>query len=198
MGRSGTETAEIAVRAALTGHLVFSTLHTNDSVSSVARMLEMRVEPFLVASSLVCSIAQRLAQRLCRHCLTPEQPIPDAIRAKCRRPRFPEEAQALRAGCPDCGGRGFGPGGDLRVLPCERQYRGPGARRKRASCGGGAQGWRSLREIGWSKVQQGVIAISEQRRLTHRLTTGGWKEDAWEALPPTGGTGRVIRGPGAG
>src|SRR5688500_15408617 len=58
------ETAEIAVRAAQTGHLVFSTLHTNDSVGAITRLLEMQIDPFLVNSSLVCSIAQRLARRI--------------------------------------------------------------------------------------------------------------------------------------
>ena len=76
------ETAEIAVRAALTGHLVFSTLHTNDSISCVARLMEMGVESFLVASSLVCSIAQRLAQRICRQCAVSDETIGDAVRVE--------------------------------------------------------------------------------------------------------------------
>src|SRR5207247_2670190 len=66
------ETAEIAVRAAQTGHLVFSTLHTNDSVSSITRLMDMKVDPFLISSSLVCSLAQRLARRICRHCAEPD------------------------------------------------------------------------------------------------------------------------------
>src|SRR5262245_15366701 len=74
------ETAEIAVRAAQTGHLVLSTLHTNDSISAVTRLLEMKIEPYLVASSLVCSISQRLLRRICRHCLKEETSIPDNIR----------------------------------------------------------------------------------------------------------------------
>src|SRR5439155_1312695 len=59
------ETAEIAVRAAQTGHLVFSTLHTNDSISAVTRLLEMKIEPYLISSSLVCSVSQRLLRRIC-------------------------------------------------------------------------------------------------------------------------------------
>src|SRR5205814_736949 len=62
------ETAEIAVRAAKTGPLVFSTLHTNDSISAVTRLLEMKIEPYRIASSPVCSLSQRLARRICRHC----------------------------------------------------------------------------------------------------------------------------------
>src|SRR5437588_986806 len=74
------ETAEIAVRAAQTGHLELSTLHTNDSISSVTRLLEMRIEPYLIASSLVCSISQRLARRICRHCSYEDQEISPSIR----------------------------------------------------------------------------------------------------------------------
>src|SRR5881398_713677 len=74
------ETAEIAVRAAQTGHLVFSTLHTNDSVSAVTRLLEMKIEPYLISSSLVCSISQRLARRICRHCAEADGGIADETR----------------------------------------------------------------------------------------------------------------------
>src|SRR5260221_6439303 len=74
------DTAEIAIRAAQTGHLVFSTLHTNDSISSVTRLLEMKIEPYLVASSLVCSISQRLARRICRHCAEPDPVIAPDVR----------------------------------------------------------------------------------------------------------------------
>lgn len=72
------ETAEIAVRSALTGHLVFSTIHTNDAVSAVTRLIDMRVEPFLVASVLEGVVAQRLGRRICPHCRA-KQPIPEAI-----------------------------------------------------------------------------------------------------------------------
>src|SRR5437773_5296981 len=74
------ETAEIAVRAAQTGHLVFSTLHTNDSISAVTRLLEMKIEPYLIASSLVCSISQRLARRICRHCADEDSDIAKDVR----------------------------------------------------------------------------------------------------------------------
>ncbi|MGE3312247.1 MAG: GspE/PulE family protein [Limisphaerales bacterium] len=170
------ETAEIAVRAALTGHLVLSTLHTNDSVSCVARLMEMRLEPFLVASSLVCSIAQRLAQRICRHCPVPDESIPDAVREEIsvalRIP--PGEVRAFRgAGCAECGGRGY----RGRVAIYEffnvsdniADLIAPGVKTGQLRRAAKLEGWRSMRDIGWSKVQQGVIGISEQRRLTHRL-----------------------------
>src|SRR4030065_737830 len=74
------ETAQIAVQASLTGHLVLATLHTNDAVGSVARLVDMGVEPFLVASSLLGVLAQRLVRRLCPHCRRAH--VPDA--AECR------------------------------------------------------------------------------------------------------------------
>ncbi|WP_457754757.1 GspE/PulE family protein [Thermovibrio ammonificans] len=73
------ETAEIAVQSALTGHLVFSTLHTNDAASSVTRLLDMGIEPFLVASSVVGVIAQRLVRKICPHCKTPYTPEPGEL-----------------------------------------------------------------------------------------------------------------------
>jgi len=75
------ETAEIAIRAALTGHQVFSTLHTNDATGAVTRLIDMGVEPFLISSSLEGVLAQRLVRRICSHCRAP-QPVPQAMRAK--------------------------------------------------------------------------------------------------------------------
>jgi len=174
------ETAEIAVRAALTGHLVLSTLHTNDSVSCVTRLMEMRVEPFLVASSLVCSMAQRLAQRLCRQCMVPEETIPEPVRSEMAGAlkMGPGEVRAFRGlGCPDCGGRGY----RGRVAIYEffnvsdniADLIGPGVKAGQLRRAARAEGWRSLREMGWKKVHDGTIAISEQRRLTHRLCLSG-------------------------
>ena len=71
------ETAEIAVKAALTGHLVLSTLHTNDAPSTVTRLLNMGIEPFLVASSVNCIVAQRLARRICADCKEPDPEVDD-------------------------------------------------------------------------------------------------------------------------
>lgn len=75
------ETAEIAIHAALTGHLVFSTLHTNDAAGAVTRLLDMGVEPYLVASSLIGAVAQRLVRRVCQNCAEPDEPSPDLLRA---------------------------------------------------------------------------------------------------------------------
>jgi type II secretory ATPase GspE/PulE/Tfp pilus assembly ATPase PilB-like protein len=75
------ETAEIAIQAALTGHLVFSTLHTNDAPSAITRLMDMGVEPYLVASSLLGAVAQRLVRRNCPFCSEPHDPSPETLRA---------------------------------------------------------------------------------------------------------------------
>ncbi len=75
-----TETAEIAIRSAITGHLVLSTIHTNDALSSVIRLVDMGVEPFKVGSSLVCIIAQRLVKRICIHCKKQVEILPTEAR----------------------------------------------------------------------------------------------------------------------
>ncbi|MCG9895567.1 MAG: Flp pilus assembly complex ATPase component TadA [Fimbriimonadaceae bacterium] len=102
------ETAEIAIHAALTGHLVFSTLHTNDAPSALTRLLDMGVEPYLAASSVVGVLAQRLVRRNCPTCSVPDTPDPEALEAV---GITPEEAKTatfrIGKGCEKCGGTGF-------------------------------------------------------------------------------------------
>jgi len=98
------ETAEIAIRAAITGHLVLSTLHTNDSVSSINRLIDMGVEPFLIASSLVGVLAQRLIRRLCKECR--EEYIAKEHEMKIL--KINEETKLYKpVGCPECNGSGY-------------------------------------------------------------------------------------------
>ncbi|MCX8036849.1 MAG: ATPase, T2SS/T4P/T4SS family [Candidatus Sumerlaeia bacterium] len=101
------ETAEIAIRAALTGHLVFSTVHTNDAPGAVTRLVDMGVEPFLVASSTQGILAQRLVRKLCNHCKQPFRPEPIMFRDfNMENEEIPE--QVFRpVGCEDCRNRGF-------------------------------------------------------------------------------------------
>jgi general secretion pathway protein E len=107
------ETAQIAVQAALTGHMVFSTLHTNDALSAFARLMDMGVEPFLVASAVRMVMAQRLARRLCCECAQPERPNAEVERqAASLCERFPQLCSAppqwhRPTGCPACYGTGF-------------------------------------------------------------------------------------------
>jgi type II secretory ATPase GspE/PulE/Tfp pilus assembly ATPase PilB-like protein len=170
------ETAEIAVRAAQTGHLVFSTLHTNDSISAVTRLVEMRIEPYLVASSLVCSLSQRLARRICRHCAEPDPDIsPSARREMAEALRLPpEEVRAWRGrGCVECNQRGYR--GRVAIYefflihePIAELIQ-PGVKTSQLREAARKFGWRSLREMAWLKVQRGLIPIAEQERWTRSI-----------------------------
>jgi type II secretory ATPase GspE/PulE/Tfp pilus assembly ATPase PilB-like protein len=170
------ETAEIAVRAAQTGHLVFSTLHTNDSISAVTRLLEMKIEPYLIASSLVCSISQRLARRICRHCAEEDRSIPQSTREEIAAALSirPEEVKASKGrGCVECNQKGH----RGRVAIYEffllnediAELIHPGLRTGQLREAARKLGWRSLREMAWLKVQRGLIPISEQERWTRMI-----------------------------
>jgi len=170
------ETAEIAVRAAQTGHLVFSTLHTNDSISAVTRLLEMRIEPYLIASSLVCSTSQRLARRICRHCAEEDRSIPQSTGEEMAAALSirPEEVKASKGrGCVECNQKGH----RGRVAIYEffllnediAELIHPGLRTGQLREAARKLGWRSLREMAWLKVQRGLIPISEQERWTRMI-----------------------------
>src|SRR5437016_64496 len=170
------ETAEIAVRAAQTGHLVFSTLHTNDSISAVTRLLEMRIEPYLIAASLTCSISQRLARRICRHCAEEDKAIARHIREEMAAALAiaPEQVRAWKGrGCVECNQKGH----RGRVAIYEfflvneaiADLIQPGLRAGTLREAARKLGWRSLREMAWSKVQKGLIPLSEQERWTRSI-----------------------------
>jgi len=103
------ETADIAIKASLTGQMVLSTLHTNDSVGAITRLVNMGVEPFLVASSLVMACAQRLLKRICPDCVE-EAEIPEELLKKIRK-EYPEAREVEHfykgRGCPSCNGTGY-------------------------------------------------------------------------------------------
>jgi|LSQX01.1.fsa_nt_gb type IV pilus assembly protein PilB len=104
------ETSEIAIQAALTGHLVLSTLHTNDAPSTVTRMIDMGVEPFLIASSVIASVSQRLARKLCTNCKEPTQPSRDQLLGLGFDPDAPENRDIVfytGRGCPACRNTGY-------------------------------------------------------------------------------------------
>jgi len=161
------ETAETAVQASLTGHLVFSTLHTNDAASATTRLLDMGVEPFLVASSVEAVLAQRLIRSLCRHCK--EEYVPDKREVP---PDYPLADQPVfRAkGCRECRNTGYsGRKGlfelmvlndDIRDLILQRTSAGKIKNKALES------GLILLREDGWSKVKRGMTTISEIVRAT--------------------------------
>ncbi|MCW5553087.1 MAG: Flp pilus assembly complex ATPase component TadA [Verrucomicrobiae bacterium] len=170
------ETAEIAVRAAQTGHLVLSTLHTNDSIGAVTRLLEMKIEPYLVSSSLLCSLSQRLARRICRHCTQTDDNIPESTREEMAAVLriSPAEVKASRGvGCVECNHRGHR--GRVAVYEMFLLNEAisdliqPGVKTSELREAARRVGWRSLREMGWLKVQRGLIPISEQERWTRLI-----------------------------
>ena len=177
------ETAEIAVRAAQTGHLVFSTLHTNDSISAVTRLLEMRIEPYLIASSLVCSVSQRLARRICRHCAREDREITPEVREEMAAALSipPAEARAwVGAGCVECNQKGHR--GRVAIYefflpnPAICDLIRPGLRTGELREEARKIGWSSLREMAWSKVQKGLIPVTEQQRWTRLIDPAALKK----------------------
>lgn len=165
------ETAEVAIRASLTGHLVFSTLHTNDAAGAVTRLLDMGVEPYLVASSVEGIVAQRLVRTLCESCkqdAAPDLKFLESI-------GFPMDrvgsAPIFKScGCDQCRTTGFrGRTGIYEILHLNDSIRPmivtrePANAIKRAALTGGM---RTLREDGWTKVVQGMTTLEEVLRVT--------------------------------
>lgn len=169
------ETAEIAIQASLTGHLVFSTLHTNDSAGSITRLIDMGVEPFLVASSLVGSMAQRLVRRLCNTCR--ELYMPSDFELK--EVGIPKEVASQHkvykpTGCSECSNTGYrGRLGIYEIMPVDDGIRAlvsknvdAGRIRKEAK----TRGIKFLRADGSDKVLQGLTSIEEVLRVTQEET----------------------------
>jgi type IV pilus assembly protein PilB len=163
------ETAQIAIESALTGHLVLSTLHTNDAASAVARLVEMGIEPFLVASAIDCVVAQRLARKLCEHCKERQIISAEELRNNGIRSQFDMEAYGPR-GCPRCGGTGYrGRVGLYEVMTVSDEIRKLAlARATGPEIADVAvrQGMRLLRDDGIEKVRNGLTSIAEVTRVT--------------------------------
>ncbi|MDQ1745813.1 MAG: type pilus assembly protein PilB [Frankiaceae bacterium] len=165
------ETAQIAIEAALTGHLVLSTLHTNDAPSAITRLVEMGIEPFLVGSALDCILAQRLARRLCAKCR--EAYVPEA--ETLRQARFPwAEGEPLptlyrAVGCSACAKTGYK--GRLalhEVMPVSEEIERLAVERASAAVIGQVareQGMKTLRDDGMAKVLDGVTTLEEILRV---------------------------------
>jgi len=159
------ETADIAIRAALTGHLVFSTLHTNDAPSAVARLIDMGVENYLVTSSLVAVLAQRLVRLICSQCkesagytLSPDGEMVETFRG---------------AGCADCNGRGYTSRvGVFEMMEVNDELRKLIMTNADASVltqVSRRNGMRNLREDAWKKIEAGVTTVAEVLRVTQEL-----------------------------
>jgi type II secretion system protein E len=165
------ETAEIAIRAALTGHLVFSTLHTNDAPSAFTRLIDMGIEPFLVASSVEAVMAQRLVRTICPHCKTEQKVEPDYL----RRIGYPEDQISTArfwhgVGCEECRQLGYqGRMGIYELLILNEALRPLILNRSPASTIAQRAiefGMRTLRTDGWNKVRSGSTTIEEVLRVT--------------------------------
>jgi type IV pilus assembly protein PilB len=165
------ETAQIAIEAALTGHLVLSTLHTNDAPSAITRLTEMGIEPFLVGSAIDCVVAQRLARRLCDRCREAYMPDPRDLAAL----RFGwEPSQGIPTlykpgGCTNCSNTGYRGRIALHevMLVTEEIERHAVARSSGAEImqTAIAQGMLTLRQDGWQKAQMGLTSIEEIMRV---------------------------------
>ncbi|MBS1115032.1 MAG: putative ral secretion pathway protein (Type traffic warden ATPase) [Nitrospirae bacterium] len=160
------ETASIGIHASLTGHLLFSTLHTNDAPGAITRLMDMGVENYLVASTLICVMAQRLVRRLCEHCKVKQDVSADILK------KFNSSVKEvwIGTGCDYCSGTGYrGRIGIFEVLPVGDEIRELIMRRstvKEIKDKAIALGMRTLREDGIEKVKRGVTTIDEVLRVT--------------------------------
>jgi type IV pilus assembly protein PilB len=167
------ETVDIAIKAALTGHLVFSTIHTNDAASSITRMVNMNVEPFLIADSLMLVVAQRLVRRLCKKCAQP-QPLPEAALLEMGYRK--DELKGLQVlkpgGCDACNKTGYKGrtalfevmkiDDDIRVMILTR------AQSREIKRKAIEKGMITLRRSGLTKIKKGVTSVEEVLRETVR------------------------------
>ena len=166
------ETAEIAIQSALTGHLVFSTLHTNDAAGAVSRLLEMGVENYLLASSLLGVMAQRLVRHLCPTCRRPVEGGAALPHVEFQtNGHTPEPVISYEAGeCEACAMTGYrGRKGIFELLPVDEGLRQLVLRRSSADVlkdYAVGNGMRTLRDDGWRKVRAGITTVSEVMRVT--------------------------------
>ncbi|MBU0909169.1 MAG: Flp pilus assembly complex ATPase component TadA [Proteobacteria bacterium] len=165
------ETATNAIQAALTGHLVFSTLHTNDAVSAITRLMELGVQPFLVCSTLLGAMAQRLVRTICPHCVESfTLPTADLQGFGFPLPDLPQLTLRRGQGCRRCRGTGFiGRCGIFEIFPMSEQIK------KQVSQGASAgdiakvarrEGMTTLKEDAWHKVMRGITTHEEAIRVT--------------------------------
>jgi general secretion pathway protein E len=161
------ETVEMAIQSALTGHLVFSTLHTNDAPSALARLIDMGAEPFLISSSVIGILAQRLIRVNCAKCREPYAPSPAVLQSV----GLPEGTHAMRGkGCPKCNQTGFvGRCGIYELMYITDEIKSlVDARRSAADIKKKAveQGMKTLRQDGLEKVMKGITPLEEVLRVT--------------------------------
>jgi general secretion pathway protein E len=170
------DTATIAIQSALTGHLVFSTVHTNDAPSTVTRLVDLGVEPFLVASSVICVVAQRLVRHVCKECRAPYVPEDEELRAfGLTRADLRDDSLTRGAGCEACFGSGYsGRMAIHEVMPVNEMIK---AKVMEGSAAGEIKrilvqeyGMKTLRSDGITKAVMGLTTLDEVARITQRDT----------------------------
>jgi len=173
------ETSEIAIQAALTGHLVLSTLHTNDAPSTITRLVDMGVEPFLISSSVIASMSQRLARKICENCREPYDPPRDMLMGFGFDPDAPENRDMVfyhGRGCENCRQTGYrGRIGVYELMTMNQEI--AELIVKRASAGqikeaALAAGMVTLQKDGFRKVLKGVTTVEELTRIV--FTAGSY------------------------
>jgi len=165
------ETAEISIKAALTGHLVLSTLHTNDAPSTVTRLINMGVEPFLIVSSLNLVLAQRLARKICPNCREPADiPVKALVQSGMKEEVAAEATCYMGKGCNDCNNTGYkGRIALYEVMPMTEELKSAvvdGANTIELKNMAIREGMKTLRQSGLSKVLDGVTSFKEVLRVT--------------------------------
>ncbi|HXC61916.1 MAG TPA: ATPase, T2SS/T4P/T4SS family [Nitrospiria bacterium] len=168
------ETATIAIQAALTGHLVFSTLHTNDAAGAITRLVDIGVEPFLVASSIIGIVGERLVRKICVHCKQSYSPSPDLLKSLGLGDR--KEITFMRgAGCQNCRGTGYsGRIGLFELMAMDETIRNLVVAKTSTSgirIAAQKAGHVGLREEGLLKALQGITALEEVLRITQEIET---------------------------
>ncbi|MBI5184420.1 MAG: type II secretion system ATPase GspE [Nitrospinae bacterium] len=165
------ETADVAIQAALTGHMVFSTVHTNDSAGAVTRLLDMGIENYLISSSLLGVLAQRLVRIICRNCREPYRPDEKLLKEIMAGGSEGVDVIYKSVGCPECNNTGYkGRVGIFEFLVVNDEIRklileksSANIIKEAARRGGGMS---TLREDGWKKVRAGTTTVSEIYRVT--------------------------------
>ncbi len=165
------ETAEIGIKAALTGHLVLSTLHTNDAPSTINRLLNMGIEPFLVASSVNLIVAQRLARKVCSSCKTRDDTSPETLIQMGADPEIAHKVECFTGkGCPMCGNTGYkGRIALYEVMPVTEELKDlilMGASASEIKNQAISSGMKTLRQSGLTKIIEGTTSVSEILRTT--------------------------------
>lgn len=166
-----TETAELAVRASLTGHLVLTTLHTNSTVAAMTRLVDMGVEAYLVGSSLSAVVSQRLVRRPCPACATDDDPDPDLLESLGLEEALPPDATPVRGvGCTECGQTGYrGRFGVYEVLPVDQELRRVlGSDPSEAAVAAATAGLRTVRDAALAKALAGETTFEEVARVSPR------------------------------